>query len=151
MKIYSIEEANSDDIIKIAEHFLTSDLSLRSFASLYCHFSYITLRDKFLKILPMYSKDLYEKVKGKLQSKNTKNINEDIESIQRVIAAVTLLLEDNLTVSQIAERLNSTEMTIYRDLTVRLMQIENLDVNLKKQVLERLQDHSRANLVKKGR
>ena len=77
MKIYPIEEANSDDIIKIAEYFLVSGLSLRSFANLYCHFSYITLRDKFLKVLPIYNKDLYEKVKAKLQSKNTRNINED--------------------------------------------------------------------------
>lgn len=150
MKIYPIEEANSDDIIKIAEYFLVSGLSLRSFANLYCHFS-ITLRDKFLKVLPIYNKDLYEKVKAKLQSKNTRNINEDIEAIQRVITATTLLLEDNLTVSQIAQQLNSTEMTTYRDLTVRLMQMEGVSTDLKKEVLKRLKDHSRANLDKKGR
>ena len=62
-----------------------------------------------------------------------------------------MLLEEDLTVVEIAEALNSTEMTIYRDLTVRLMQIEDIDIDLKKQVLERLQEHSRANLVKKGR
>ena len=151
MKIYTIEQANSEDLIIIAKHFLDSDLSLRSFANLYCHFSYITLRDKFLKILPNFNYFLYKKIVEKLQTKKTKNINSDSEGIKRVLKAVVMLLEEDLTVVEIADALNSTEMTIYRDLTVRLMQIEDIDINLKKQVLERLQEHSRANLAKKGR
>ena len=151
MKTYTVEQANSDDIIKIAEHFLDSNLSLRLFTEAYCHFSYITLRDKFLKILPNYNLSLYKKIVEKLQTKKTKNINSDSEGIKRVLKAVVMLLEEDLTVVEIADALNSTEMTIYRDLTVRLMQIEDIDINLKKQVLEKLQEHSRANLVKKGR
>ena len=151
MKIYTIEQANSEDLIIIAKHFLDSDLSLRSFANLYCHFSYITLRDKFLKILPDFNYFLYKKIVEKLQTKKTKNINSDSEGIKRVLKAAVMLLEEDLTVVEIADALNSTEMTIYRDLTVRLMQIEDIDINLKKQVLEKLQEHSRANLVKKGR
>ena len=151
MKRYTIEQANSDDIIKIANHFVDSDLSLRVFANNYCHFSYITLRDKFLKILPDYNWSLYEQITRKLQNKKTRNINDDLEGMKRVFKAVALLLNEDLTVLEIAEILNSTEMTIYRDLTVRLMQIEDLDINIKKQVLERLQEHSKKNLAKKGR
>jgi len=51
-KRYSILDAN-ENIELIATHFLESDLSLRNFASLYCNFSYVTLRTKLLNKLPL--------------------------------------------------------------------------------------------------
>ena len=151
MKKYSINDANSATIAYIASHFLESDLSLRAFCDQYCDFSHVTLRDKFNNVLNSVNETLYLLVMQRLEAKKAKSIHKDIEAQKRVKEAVYLLVAHNLMVEEIADILHSTEMTIYRDLTVRLMQIEDIDIDLKKQVLERLQEHSRANLVKKGR
>ena len=50
-KMYTLDDINSQAIVKIAKHFLESGLSLRKFCDAYGSFSYITLREKFLTVL----------------------------------------------------------------------------------------------------
>lgn len=147
-KMYNIDDANSCKIKEIAEFFLESGLSLRSFCNLYCLFSHVTLREKFLNVLPFVDKEMAEKVKEKLESKRAKNINDDYEAKIRTLSAIKMLMERNLTVKEIAEELNTTEMIIYRDLTKRALIMEEIDSNLKRQILLRLQDHKNYNLTK---
>ena len=116
-KMYNIDDANSCKIKEIAEFFLESGLSLRSFCNLYCLFSHVTLREKFLNVLPFVDKEMAEKVKEKLESKRAKNINDDYEAKIRTLSAIKMLMERNLTVKEIDEELNTTEMIIFRDLS----------------------------------
>ena len=147
-KLYNIEDANTGKIEQIARHFLISNLSLRNFCDMYCSFSHVTLRDKFLNILPFINDQLYKEIKNRLEFKRAKKVTEDNEAKIRVLKAIKLLIEKNLTVSQIAEELNTTEMTIYRDLTRRIDMIDEINSNLKKQILLRLQEHKNNNLNK---
>ena len=147
-KMYNIDDANSCKIKEIAEFFLESWLSLWNFCNLYCLFSHVTLREKFLNVLPFVDKEMAEKVKEKLESKRAKNINDDYEAKIRTLSAIKMLMERNLTVKEIAEELNTTEMIIYRDLTKRALIMEEIDSNLKRQILLRLQDHKNYNLTK---
>lgn len=150
-KSYSIDDINSSDIVIIARHFLESGLSLRAFAKQFCEFSHVTLREKLLKVLPNSKSDLYSEVTSYLENHRSKNIQEDEEARNRVLIAVDLLLNQNLYISEIAEKLDTTEMVIYRDLTKRLMEIDTINIDIKKQVLAKLEEHSRQNLNKKGR
>ena len=147
-KMYNIDDANSCKIKEIAEFFLESWLSLWNFCNLYCLFSHVTLLEKFLNVLPFVDKEMAEKVKEKLESKRAKNINDDYEAKIRTLSAIKMLMERNLTVKEIAEELNTTEMIIYRDLTKRALIMEEIDSNLKRQILLRLQDHKNYNLTK---
>lgn len=147
-KMYNIDDANTCKIKEIAELFLNSSLSLRGFSDLYCSFSHVTLREKFLNVLPFVDKEIYNAVREKLESKRAKKITEDNEAKIRTLTAIKMLLERNLTVGEIAAELNTTEMTIYRDLTRRIDLIEEVNPNLKRQILLRLRDHKNFNLTK---
>ena len=150
VKMYTLDDINSQAIVKIAKHFLESGLSLRKFCDAYGSFSYITLREKFLTVLPFVNKEVALLVQEKLEKKRPKKVEEDKEAQERVLKAISLLLEQDMTISQIALELNSTEMTIYRDLTVRLKQLP-ISNEIKKEVLMRLREHSLNNLIPKGR
>ena len=143
---YTIDDANCANIINIANHFLESELSLRVFAKKYCDFSYVTLREKLLTVLPNANQDLYSKVITHLENRKSKNIKDDLEAKRRVLKATNLLLNDNFTVTEIALKLETTEMSIYRDLTRRLLELEEVSEDIKKQVLLRLEEHSLQNL-----
>ncbi len=152
MKKYTIDDANSLTIITITNHFLASNLSLRSFAKEYCDFSHVTLRHKLLKI-SKFTNDMQtkKKIKDKLENFRSKKISDHEETKKRVLKAVALLLEEDLTVDQIAQVLHSTQMTIYRDLTNRLFLLDEVNYEIKKEVLLKLKEHSRSNLKKEGR
>ena len=150
-KKYTLDDINSANIINIAEHFIDSDFSLRVFAQEYCEFSYWTLRDKFLHVLPFIEKSLYEQVVNCLQERKAKNIKEDALARLRTLSSIDLLLKKDFTVAQIAQELNTTPMIIYRDLTKRAMSLDEISEETKAQILNKLQDHSRYNLVNKGR
>ena len=148
---YNIDDASSGKIVDIASHFLASNLSLRAFAKEYCDFSHVTLRKKFLTTLPTINDLLSKQIKAKLDESRAKNIHEDHLAKIRTLSAIDLLLKEDLTIPEIAEYLNSTEMTIYRDLTRRAPMMEEISPELQKEILLRLQDHSRYNLINKGR
>ncbi len=149
MKKYSVADINENNITEIATHFLESGLSLRAFASTFCTFSHVTLRSKFYRLLPLVNTNLYEQVIAKLEQNRAKNIKEDPESRLRVLLAVKYLIESDLTIPEIAEKLGSTEFIIYRDLTTRMMELEELNNDVKRQVLLKLQDHKRYNLIQR--
>ena len=149
-KMYSLDDINSQAIVRVAKHFLESDLSLRKFCAAYGNFSYITLREKFLTVLPFVNKEVALQVQERLEKKRPKKVEEDMEARERVAKAISLLLDQDMTVSQIALELNSTEMTIYRDLTVRINQLP-ISNEIKKEVLMHLREHSLNNLISKGR
>lgn len=149
MKKYRVAEINENNIVEIATHFLESGLSLRAFASTFCTFSHVTLRSKFYKTLPIVNQPLYEQIKEKLEQNRAKSIDEDPEVRLRTLLAIKYLLEEDLTITEIAERLNSTEFTIYRDLTTRMMNLEELNSETKRQILLKLQDHKRYNLQRR--
>ena len=148
---YNIDDASSGKIIDIANHFLASNLSLRAFAKEYCDFSYVTLRKKLLMLLPTINSLISKQVKEKLDESRAKNIHEDHLAKIRTLSAIDLLLKDDLTISEIAKYLNSTEMTIYRDLTRRAFLLEEISKETQKEILLRLRDHSSYNLINKGR
>ena len=151
-KLYTLDDANSPNIKIIAYHFLTSGLSLRLFAKKYCDFSYVTLRTKLLSSSIIATNDLILKqIKEKLAQYKAKNIDEDDIARQRTLRAIELLLKENLTIIEIAEILNSSEMTIYRDLTKRAFLLSEIDVKTKREILFKLKEHSKNNLSKKGR
>lgn len=147
---YSIDDINSSSIVFIANHFLESGLSLRAFANQFCEFSHVTLREKFLRVLPNIKNDLYFDVCECLKNNRTKNINDDKIAQIRVLKAVDLFLNKNMFIHEVAEELNTTVMVIYRDLTRRLMEMDNVSSDIKKQVLVRLEEHSLQNLIVKG-
>ena len=149
-KMYTLDDINSQTIVKIAQHFIDSDLSLRKFCEAYGKFSYITLREKFLTFLPLVNKEIALVVQEKLEMKRPKKIEEDLKAQERIAKAISLLLDQDMTVLQIALELNSTEMTIYRDLTVRINQLP-ISNEIKKEVLSHLREHSLNNLISKGR
>ncbi len=149
MKKYRVADINENNIVEIATHFLESGLSLRAFASTFCTFSHVTLRSKFYKTLPIVNQSLYEQIKEKLEQNRAKSIDEDPEVRLRTLLAIKYLLEEDLTITEIAERLNSTEFTIYRDLTTRMMNLEELNSETKRQILLKLQDHKRYNLQRR--
>ena len=148
---YNIDDASSGKILEIANHFLARNLSLITFAKEYCDFSHVTLRKKLLTVLPTINVLVSKQIKEKLDESRAKNIDEDPLARIRTLSAIDLLLKEDLTIPKIAEYLNSTEMTIYRDLTKRAPMMEEISPELQKEILLRLQDHSRYNLVNKGR
>lgn len=147
---YTINDANGLNIVKIALHFVESNLSLRKFANEYCGFSYVTLREKLLDNLPLINEEVGLLVSAVLSKRTARNIIDDEEGKIRVLKAANYLLEQDLTVEEIANVLESTVMTIYRDLTVRLQRLPTVDVTFKKAVLLKLREHSLENLVTKG-
>lgn len=151
MKKYSINDANSAAIAYIASHFLESDLSLRAFCDQYCDFSHVTLRDKFNNVLNSVNETLYLLVMQRLEAKKAKSIHKDIEAQKRVKEAVYLLVAHNLTVEEIADILHSTEMTIYRDLTRRINDLDDISMETKKAVCLKLKEHRMNNIGFKGR
>ena len=148
---YNIDDASSGKILEIANHFLARNLSLRTFAKEYCDFSHVNKKKKLLTVLPTINVLVSKQIKEKLDESRAKNIDEDPLARIRTLSAIDLLLKEDLTIPKIAEYLNSTEMTIYRDLTKRAPMMEEISPELQKEILLRLQDHSRYNLVNKGR
>ena len=148
---YNIDDASSGKILEIANHFLARNLSLRTFAKEYCDFSHVTLRKKLLTVLPTINVLVSKQIKEKLDESRAKNIDEDPLARIRTLSAIDLLLKEDLTIPKIAEYLNSAEMTIYRDLTKRAPIMEEISPETQKEILLKLKDHSRYNLVNKGR
>ena len=91
-KMYTLDDINSQTIVKIAQHFIDSDLSLRKFCEAYANFSYITLREKFLTVLPLVNKEVALVVQEKLEMKRPKKIEEDLKAQERIAKAISLLI-----------------------------------------------------------
>lgn len=139
---YSIDDVNSGNIVNVANHFLKSELSLREFAKKYCDFSHVTLREKFLCVLPGVKNELYVEVVNYLENRRSKSVINDAETRNRVLLVVDLFLNEDLYISEIASKLDTSEMTIYRDLTRRVMDMDIIPPLVKEEVKKRLEIHS---------
>ncbi len=131
-----MEDFEKEFILKQADLYL-SGLSLREISKSSKQ-SHVTVRNNLTKRLKEVNIQKYYEVLDKIDSNKVKSIN-DIVVIERVLKAYELLVNYDYNVKEIAEVLNSTEFTIYRDLTNRLVLLNNLypDV-ISREMLERV-------------
>lgn len=131
-----MEDFEKEFILKQADLYL-SGLSLREISKSSKQ-SHVTVRNNLTKRLKEVNTQKYYEVLDKIDSNKVKSIN-DIVVVERVLKAYELLVNYDYNVKEIAEVLNSTEFTIYRDLTNRLVLLNNLypDV-ISREMLERV-------------
>ncbi len=131
-----MEDFEKEFILKQADLYL-SGLSLRDISKSSKQ-SHVTVRNNLTKRLKEVNIQKYYEVLDKIDSNKVKSIN-DIVVVERVLKAYELLVNYDYNVKEIAEVLNSTEFTIYRDLTNRLVLLNNLypDV-ISREMLERV-------------
>ncbi len=131
-----MEDFEKEFILKQADLYL-SGLSLREISKSSKQ-SHVTVRNNLTKRLKEVNIQKYYEVLDKIDSNKVKSIN-DIVVVERVLKAYELLVNYDYNVKEIAEVLNSTEFTIYRDLTNRLVLLNNLypDV-ISREMLERV-------------
>lgn len=84
-----------------------------------------TVRRNFLVKLSE-DESLYKQVLQKMQENQPLSIKNP-EITKRVLNACHLLLDQNMTVAEIAKALNATQMEIYRDLTKRIYDYHEID------------------------
>lgn len=126
-------EERKEYILTIAKYFVLTGKSTRQLSGVFkvSNFTIHSILTKQLEQLYLETRnkeylDLYKEVQDVLQkNKNNKSV-EDADIRKRVLEASKLLLTGK-TVSEIAEILNSSFYTIYRDLTVRLPKINGID------------------------
>ena len=131
------------EIITQAYEYLMDGSSFRKVAKNH-NISHVTLREHFIKYLPEIDYELALCVNEKKDERKEKSI-EDPEIKLRVLKAYSLIMGQNMTINDIAQKLNSTPFTIYRDLTSRIHKLDfnNEDIELLK---AKLVEHSRNNL-----
>ncbi|MBE6148836.1 MAG: hypothetical protein E7167_05070 [Firmicutes bacterium] len=130
-------------VIMVAYDYITEGASYRKIAPMY-DVSYVTIKSWLDNYLPKIDADLYAEVRKAAESRKEKTID-DAEVRQRVAQAVTLMVQENMTVKQIAEQLGSTEWTIYTDLVRRLPKIRELSSEYYDIVRGVLSNHSMSN------
>ena len=106
-----IEKGESFSTRSIAAYFTENEFSISN-----------NTVNVYLNSLEKLDNSSYKKIKPYLENNKPKTID-DIKVKTRVLNALKLLLAD-YTIDQIASTLNSTNDTIYRDLTDRLPRIE---------------------------
>lgn len=121
--------------------------SLREVAALTGQ-SHVTVRRNFQEKLKEVG-HIYVQVMAKMQDNLPESIkNKDV--MKRVLEAYDLCVNHNMTVLEIAEKLGTTEMVIYRDLTKRLKQYHEIDsYTVNREMIEKvalsLKNHSISN------
>ncbi len=117
-----------NDIINAAYLYLDG-LSLREIATK-LGFSHVTIKANLDKNLKDLNYELWCEVKEKKEEKLNSDTIDDVNVQKRILLASKLLLDYDKTVLEIAQELNSTEFTIYRDLTKRIVLLSNKYPNL---------------------
>lgn len=113
------EQQIEELVLSQAKMYLGGGKSLREIAKL-TNQSHVTVKRNFDVRLKDINLTLYLKVQEKLAD-NREDTVEDEKISARVLTAYNLLVNENKTIIEIAEELGSTEFTIYRDLTKRLV------------------------------
>ena len=138
------EEEFKKSLLNQAYDYLSEGASYRKVAPKY-GISHVTLRDRFLKYLKNTDPIIAQLVFEKSDERKEKSID-DPKVRERVAKAFTLMLVEDLTITQIADKLGSTPFTIYRDLLVRLPKLKNISEQDFKRLKEKLTEHSLNNL-----
>lgn len=118
-----MSEEEKSYIINQADLYL-SGKSLREIAEIIGK-SHITVRNNLTNKLKYADASKYEKVMEKILDNKEKTIEDETVRL-RVLEAYRLLVEEGKTISEIATILDSTENTIYRDLTKRLKELSEI-------------------------
>lgn len=113
------EQQIEELVLSQAKMYLGGGKSLREIAKL-TNQSHVTVKRNFDVRLKDINLTLYLKVQEKLAD-NREDTVEDEKISARVLTAYNLFVNENKTIIEIAEELGSTEFTIYRDLTKRLV------------------------------
>lgn len=142
---------DSGYLVEIANMYLSGS-SLREIAGCYDK-SHITIRNDLVNRLSDYNPKLYNEVRNAMEERLPDSLKK--ETVQnRVLRVISLYIEENLTVSQIAENIESTEFIVYRDLTIRAKNINKFvpgifsEDDIKK-IDETLENHKISNLNKR--
>lgn len=138
------EDERKELILDIADYLILTESSTRKTAQKFGVSNY-TISDYMNNRLPKIDKTKYELVQEILKGNKPKTVD-DKDVIERINKAVELL-KSGFTVVEIAKALGSTEMIIYRDLTVRLKCISKEEYEKVKVILSM---NSINNLVNQG-
>ena len=146
-----MDEERKTLILKIAEYAVMYEASTRKIGKVF-GFSNVTAHNLLTKGLERLCKEeptkenisIYNEVQEILDNNKAKSIED--ENIKNRVLKATKLFISGLTIEEIAQKLDSTFFTIYRDLTVRLHKIENIEKDLLKQVSDNLKANSEENL-----
>ena len=87
--------------------------------------SHVTVRTNIIERLRKINLEKYYKVLEKVEENKEKTVN-DSEVRKRILTSYKLLTEENKTIIEIANILGTTEFTIYRDLTKRLKELNEI-------------------------
>ena len=117
------EEEKKEFLLKQADMYL-SGMSYRQIAKEVGQ-SYVTVRDNITTKMKSFDSDKYDEVLKKIDDNKEKTVD-DSAVRERILEAYRLLVAENKTVIEIADILGATEFTIYRDLTKRLKELNNI-------------------------
>ena len=87
--------------------------------------SHVTVRTNIIERLRKIDLEKYYKVLEKVEENTEKTVN-DSEVRKQILTSYKLLTEENKTIIEIANILGTTEFTIYRDLTKRLKELNEI-------------------------
>lgn len=140
-------------VLTVAKYFVLTGKSTRQLADIFkvSNYTIHSILTKQLEQLYLETKnkdhfDLYKEVQEVLEkNKNNKSV-EDKEVRKRVLEASKLLLSGKI-ISEIAEILQVSFYTIYRDLTVRLPKINGIDSDIIDNVKQTMQVNKEFNLI----
>lgn len=118
-----MSEEEKEFLLKQANMYL-SGMSFREISK-EIGISHVSVRTNITKKIKDVEPQIYEMVMNKISENTEKTIN-DSEVRERVLMAYKLLTEENKTILEIAKTLNTTEFTIYRDLSVRLAMLKDI-------------------------
>lgn len=146
-----MDEERKELILSVAKYTVLTGFSTRKIASVF-HVSNYTihsiLTNQLLRLCEETKKkehiELYKEVQEILKSNKALSI-EDNSIKTRVLEAAKLLIQGKK-VSEIGQILNTSFYTVYRDLTVRLPKIKDIDEDLISKVKETLNQNKELNL-----
>lgn len=102
-------------------HLYLSGMSLRAIGELEGK-SHVSIRNDLVKTLKNADLSLYYEVINSMESRHPDSLKKEIVR-ERVVQSINLFLTGNYTVIDIAQMLGTTEFVIYRDLTLRIHDI----------------------------
>lgn len=146
-----MDEKRKELILKVAEYAVMNEASTREIANVFW-FSHVTAHNLLTKGLKKLCEEdstkenlnLYNEVQEVLDNNKAKSIED--ENIKNRVIRATKLFISGLTIDEIAQELDSTFFTVYRDLTVRLPKIEDMDKDILKKVSDTLKQNKEENL-----